>query len=792
MHDHPVPKLLLLVAALSLAVGAASVQGASAASETKACIKQNCKTPKKNSLKKFKEESKSAKADCKAKKKEDLGNCAGNKQCKKEVKRAFKQCKKETKLTLKESKAACKTGFKTCKSCCKTVATGCSIVNCGDGIVVEGEECDDQNVTDDDGCDSNCTPTGCGNNVVTSEEECDTTLGGCSSTALRCVAPGDFEECTCAEPCQVDPLPTKLRFTTQVSTGDCGCTLESADATTCGSPIGDLECGALYLGGGLSSVPPGPAPDGATNFVEFPECRGERLIVGPSAGTSEKDCTFGAEEPGGPCRYGPALSIENTDAGLSTCVLNTLRENVEGWMNPTTGHSSMRVELTSRVFLTGDMIKSTCVSGPMDAAPCARQGAAKRGGTCDGGPLQNAACATDADCEGGTCSGICGACSNGGAPCQDDSDCTGGSCIGLCADEAEGECDDSGEPCRLKGVCDGPANPGLACDLSKGDEDCSGSCVVGGKQRVCSKDSQCGGGTCEPRDICKKGTCIGGGNAGHLCTDDSDCGGGTCGLFSDCPSGTCEEVGRPVQPCPTCVDESFNPVTDGAGTCNLGARKDLPCVSTNSLGLTIDCLPIGGPEEEVGEGNVGTFLADIDVTIPAFTTGKAEMIADADGTFCNFGYCVEGRKDGEECGNSRDCPGGTCQKYCQVLGGPDAPIGTTTVGGEPGTDPDGDPTCETQDDCLEAGVTGWRPCGQNNPGAFTGAVDGERLGGATVRRVIMEGEPAEAPVKIGEIKEAKVVASFCIPRTGDNAIDNAGSLPGPGATSLKGNFELIP
>ena len=120
MHDHPVPKLLLLVAALSLAVGAASVQGASAASEEKTCITEDCKTPKKSCLNKFSDEFKTAKADCKAKKNEDLGNCAGNKQCKKEVKLAFKQCKKDTKLTLKESKAACKTGFKTCKSCCST------------------------------------------------------------------------------------------------------------------------------------------------------------------------------------------------------------------------------------------------------------------------------------------------------------------------------------------------------------------------------------------------------------------------------------------------------------------------------------------------------------------------------------------------------------------------------------------------------------------------------------------------------------------------------------------------
>jgi cysteine-rich repeat protein len=36
-----------------------------------------------------------------------------------------------------------------------------------------GEGCDDGNTVDDDGCDSNCTPTACGNGILTSAEDCD-------------------------------------------------------------------------------------------------------------------------------------------------------------------------------------------------------------------------------------------------------------------------------------------------------------------------------------------------------------------------------------------------------------------------------------------------------------------------------------------------------------------------------------------------------------------------------------------------------------------------------------------
>lgn len=44
---------------------------------------------------------------------------------------------------------------------------------CGNGLVEAGEQCDDHNTTDGDGCDSNCTITACGNGVVTAGEQCD-------------------------------------------------------------------------------------------------------------------------------------------------------------------------------------------------------------------------------------------------------------------------------------------------------------------------------------------------------------------------------------------------------------------------------------------------------------------------------------------------------------------------------------------------------------------------------------------------------------------------------------------
>jgi cysteine-rich repeat protein len=48
---------------------------------------------------------------------------------------------------------------------------------CGDGVLnplaVCGELCDDGNSTNGDGCDVNCTPSGCGNQIVAPGEQCE-------------------------------------------------------------------------------------------------------------------------------------------------------------------------------------------------------------------------------------------------------------------------------------------------------------------------------------------------------------------------------------------------------------------------------------------------------------------------------------------------------------------------------------------------------------------------------------------------------------------------------------------
>jgi len=73
-----------------------------------------------------------------------------------------------------------------------TCGDGCNCVTgCGDGVTAteRREECDDGNLIDGDGCDSNCRITDCGNGIKTGGEECDDgdviDGDGCDGTCQR-------------------------------------------------------------------------------------------------------------------------------------------------------------------------------------------------------------------------------------------------------------------------------------------------------------------------------------------------------------------------------------------------------------------------------------------------------------------------------------------------------------------------------------------------------------------------------------------------------------------------------
>lgn len=117
-------------------------------------------------------------------------------------------------------------------------AEACQVV-CGNGIEESGEECDDGNGTNGDGCDVNCTVTACGNGIQTAGEACD--------DGNPDVGDGCRPDCT-VEVCGdgiVDPVESCDDGNT--ADGDCcssSCAFESA-GSTCeddGNPCSDDEC----------------------------------------------------------------------------------------------------------------------------------------------------------------------------------------------------------------------------------------------------------------------------------------------------------------------------------------------------------------------------------------------------------------------------------------------------------------------------------------------------------------------------------------------------------------------
>jgi cysteine-rich repeat protein len=95
---------------------------------------------------------------------------------------------------------------------------------CGDGLLgCGGEECDDGNQVNGDGCDNNCKVTRCGNGIVTDGEECDdgnTRSGdGCTATCRRefcgdaVVQRGIGEECDDANQVNGDGCDNNCKVT---------------------------------------------------------------------------------------------------------------------------------------------------------------------------------------------------------------------------------------------------------------------------------------------------------------------------------------------------------------------------------------------------------------------------------------------------------------------------------------------------------------------------------------------------------------------------------------------------
>jgi len=86
------------------------------------------------------------------------------------------------------------------------VDIGADELSCGNWLLDPGETCDDGDLVDCDGCDSNCSPSSmCGNRLVCGPEECDdgnTAEGDCCSATCRLETAGSV--CDDRDPCTIE------------------------------------------------------------------------------------------------------------------------------------------------------------------------------------------------------------------------------------------------------------------------------------------------------------------------------------------------------------------------------------------------------------------------------------------------------------------------------------------------------------------------------------------------------------------------------------------------------------
>jgi hypothetical protein len=236
---------------------------------------------------------------------------------------------------------------------------------------------------------------------------------------------------------------------------------------------------------------------------------------------------------------------------------------------------------------------------------------------------------------------------------------------------------------------------------------------------------------------CTKGAgpakhCIGTTNFNGACTSDADCGGtaGSCALDANCFFA----APLPIKNAglSTCVVNVVQ--TDGSGTVDLAA---------------------------------GASSVTIPLSSRVYLTGNSASPCPT----CVSGTCTTGQNAGGACsagtnslGTSVDCPP-AASAFFAPLPVTLSPLGTGTS--------------------MVPGASG----------NFCGGSSGQRTNGAfgqaTAQCIKQSGAPA-GDLTDGNPHPSKLASVFCIPTTGNIALDLSADLPGPGAFSITGNAQATP
>jgi len=201
--------------------------------------------------------------------------------------------------------------------------------------------------------------------------------------------------------------------------------------------------------------------------------------------------------------------------------------------------------------------------------------------------------------------------------------------------------------------------------------------------------------------------------------------------------------------------------------CNFGTPLPIP---NPTLQVISTCVVNKWGQPAGGTVDLGTGVASLDIPLASdvYLTGLA-LCPKCTGTGTpgspGTGTCNGGARNGQACtstnpdGLTRDC----------------LPLAATYIGTIPVV--------------LTPATTGTRTStsatGQFCPNQSTGGSG--CFGSSQCRTITENGSPAGA-LTVGTPKNVTLASTFCIPATGNGAVDGSAALPGPGAISLPGTF----
>lgn len=516
-----------------------------------------------------------------------------------------------------------------------------------------------------------------------------------------------------------------------------------------------------------------------------------------------------ATAPGGytgcPGLSGCTADTDTSFASYQTCVNCTLKEIANDLPRRTVpalcgnGTKDAREECDPAAAESGCGVGSVCSSAGASACSCTPpcpgfssfeftigQGASSCGGFCSGNATRT--CFSDAGCAAedggnlGTCAGK--ACSFSFTPCTMDSDCVDSAAGEVCATNTPTpDGDKSGE---LTYSDNSTGNLGKGClyfggggnritppaPIPDGSTIPFAALCPGGSVNL-QASAGTGPAQCS-RGVATAKHCLNGdaGTDGQgACNADTDCGGdpNTCGPDARCYFGPPLPISG--GPAPTCLLNVFS--EDASGTID-------PATGEASININLFTrIYAQGPTRRCHNGAAGN---------PVYTSpGQCDLDADCGGDVgscklalpcptCVNDKCIGGARHGQSCtavgskGTTLDCPLLTNSDNAAFLSTLSVQLGPLTTGTS----------------TRSADANG-NFCGdtQINPGAF-----GQGLTQGSLKVTSMS-ETGSAPGDLRDLAAHTGVLgyTFCIPATG-TFVDNIAALPGPGAVSLVGTFQL--